>query len=112
MASRNTTTHEIYPAFSDCAIWHFLFQRQFYQPDESQQQFPHQEHVEAVIQRCFVDLHFFIEHLRWLLSKHEIQAPTLIAGREQEEEFRGSPDNENTNEEKENSTKQTNNKSP
>ena len=45
-------------------------------------------------------------------SKHEIQAPTLTAGREQEEEFRGSPDNENTNEEEENSTKQTNNKSP
>ena len=43
-------------------------------------------------------------------SKHEILAPTLTAGREQEEEFRGSPDNENTNEE-ENSTKQTNNKS-
>ena len=44
-------------------------------------------------------------------SKHEILAPTLTAGREQEEEFRGSPDNENTNEE-ENSTKQTNNTSP
>ena len=39
-------------------------------------------------------------------SKHEIQAPTLTAGREQEEEFRGSPVNENTNEEEEeNSTK-------
>ena len=45
-------------------------------------------------------------------SKHEIQAPTLTAGREQEEEFRGSPDNENTNEEEENSTKQASNKSP
>ena len=45
-------------------------------------------------------------------SEHEIQAPTLTAGREQEGEFRGSPDNENTNEEEENSTKQTNNKSP
>ena len=45
-------------------------------------------------------------------SKHEIQAPTLTAGREQEEEFRSSPDNENTNKEEENSTKQTNNKSP
>ena len=43
--------------------------------------------------------------------KHEIQAPTLTAGREQEEEFRGSPDNENTDEEEENSTKQSNNKS-
>ena len=41
-------------------------------------------------------------------SKHEIQAPTLTAGREQEEEFRNSPDNE----EVENSTKQTNKKSP
>ena len=41
-------------------------------------------------------------------SKHEIQAPTLTAGREQEEEFRGSPDNENTNEEEKNSAKQTN----
>ena len=45
-------------------------------------------------------------------SKYEIQAPTLTAGREQEEESRDSPDNENTNEEEENSTKQTNNKSP
>ena len=45
-------------------------------------------------------------------SKHEIQAPTLTAGREQEVVFRDSPDNENTNEEEENSTKQTNNKSP
>ena len=41
-------------------------------------------------------------------SKHEIQAPTLTAGIEQEEEFGDSPDNENTNEEEENSTKQTN----
>ena len=45
-------------------------------------------------------------------SKHQIQAPTLTAGREREEEFRGSPDNENSNEEEENSTKQANNKSP
>ena len=45
-------------------------------------------------------------------SKHEIQAPTLTAGREQEKELRDSPDNENTNEEEENSTKQTNNRSP
>ena len=45
-------------------------------------------------------------------SKHEIQAPTLTAGREQEEEFSNSSDNENTNEEEENSTKETNNKSP
>ena len=45
-------------------------------------------------------------------SNNEIQTPTLTAGREQKEEFRGSPDNENANEEEENSTKQTNNKSP
>ena len=45
-------------------------------------------------------------------SEHAVQAPTLTAGREQEEEFSNSPDNENTNEEEENSTKETNNKSP
>ena len=47
-------------------------------------------------------------------SKHEILAPTLTAGREQEEELRDNPDNENTNEEEEeeNNTKQTNNTSP
>ena len=45
-------------------------------------------------------------------SEHESQAPTLTAGREQEEEFNGCPDNENTNEEEQNSTKQTNSKSP
>ena len=45
--------HEIYPGFSDCATWNFLFQRQFYQPDGSQQQLPHQHHVEAVVQRRF-----------------------------------------------------------
>ena len=45
-------------------------------------------------------------------SEHETQVPTLTAGREQEEEFRDSLDNEKTNEEEENSTKQTNNKSP
>ena len=44
-------------------------------------------------------------------SEHEIQEPTLTAGKEQEEEFSDSPDDENTNEEEENSTKQTN-KSP
>ena len=43
-------------------------------------------------------------------SEHEIQAPTLTTGREQEEEFCNSPDNENTNEEEEKSTKETNNK--
>ena len=30
MTSRNEITREIYPGFSDCAIWNFLFQRQFY----------------------------------------------------------------------------------
>ena len=49
---------------------------------------------------------------RVVASEHEIQAPTLTAGREQEEEFSNSSDNENTNEEEENSTKETNNKSP
>ena len=44
-------------------------------------------------------------------SEHAIQAPPLTAGREQEEEFSNSLDSENTNEE-ENSTKETNNKSP
>ena len=39
-------------------------------------------------------------------SEHEIQARTLTAGREQEEEFSSSPGNENTNEEEENSTKE------
>ena len=47
-----------------------------------------------------------------VVSKHEIQAPTLTAGREKEEGFRDSSDNENTNEENENSAKQTNTKSP
>ena len=45
-------------------------------------------------------------------SKHEIQAPTLTAGREREEEISNSPRNENTNEEEENSTTETNNKYP
>ena len=45
-------------------------------------------------------------------SEHEIQAPILTAGREQEEELSSSPDNENTNEEDENSRKETNNKYP
>ena len=44
-------------------------------------------------------------------SEHEIQAPTLTAGREQEDEFSNSPDNESTNEEEKNSTEETNNKS-
>ena len=42
-------------------------------------------------------------------SEHEIQGPTLTTGREQEGEFSDSLDDENTNEEDENSTKQTNN---
>ena len=55
MTSRNKTPHEIYPGFCDCVIWNFLFQRQFYQPGGgSQQQVPHQQHAEAVVQRCFV----------------------------------------------------------
>ena len=45
-------------------------------------------------------------------SEHEIQGSILRAGREQEEEFSDRPHNENTNEEEENSAKQTNNKSP
>ena len=44
--------------------------------------------------------------------EHEIQAPTLTAWREQEEEFSNSPENENTNEEEENSTKEKNNNAP
>ena len=73
MASNNEAPCEIYPGFSDSAMRDFLFQRRFYQPDGSQQQLPQQQ--------------------------HEIQAPTTTAGREQEVEFSGSPDNENTNEE-------------
>ena len=46
-----------------------------------------------------------------IASEHEIQAPTLTSGRQQKNEFSDSPDDENTNEEQENSTKQTNNKS-
>ena len=45
-------------------------------------------------------------------SKYGIQAPTLTAGREREEEISSSPGNENTNEEEENSTIETNNKYP
>ena len=67
MASRNETTREIYPGFSGCAIWNFLFQRQFYQPDGSQQQLPNQQNVEALVQRCFAGLSFFIERLWWML---------------------------------------------
>ena len=44
-------------------------------------------------------------------SEHEIQPPTLTAGRGQKEEFSNSLDHENTNEE-ENSTNETNSKSP
>ena len=63
MVSRNETTCEIYPGFSDCDIWNFLFRKQFYQPERSQQQPPHQQQVEAVVKRCFAGLPFFIEHL-------------------------------------------------
>ena len=45
-------------------------------------------------------------------SDHKIDAPTTREGREQQEKFNGSLDNENTNEEEQNSTKQTNKKSP
>ena len=45
-------------------------------------------------------------------SDHKIEAPTTREGREQQEKFNGSLDNENTNEEEQNSTKQTNKKSP
>ena len=77
MASNSEAPREIYARFSDDVISNFLFQRQFYQPDGSQQQLPRQQ--------------------------HEIQAPPTTAGREQEEEFSGSPDNENTNKEEGNS---------
>ena len=77
MASNNEAPREIYPGFSDDVISNFIFQRQFYQPDGSQQQLPQQQ--------------------------HEIQASTTTARREQEEEFSGSPDNENTNKEEGNS---------
>ena len=45
-------------------------------------------------------------------SDHKIEAPTTREGREQQEKFNGSLDNENTNEEEQNSTKKTNKKSP
>ena len=104
MASNNEAPREFYSGFSDDTIRNFLFQRQFYQPDGSQQYLPQQQ--------------------------HEIQAPTTTAGREQEVELSGSLDNENTSEEEENgfvansflmlqqaqnnsiSTTQTNSKSP
>ena len=75
MASRNETTREIYPGFSDCAIWNFLFQRQFYQSDESQQQLPHQQSSRGVLQA-----YLFHRTPLVVASKHEIQAPTLTAG--------------------------------
>ena len=76
MASNNEA-QQIYSGFSDDVIRNSLFQRQFYQPDGNQKQLPQQ--------------------------RHETQAPTKIAGREQEVEFSGSPNNENTNKEKEES---------
>ena len=60
----------------------------------------------------FCRLTFFHRTPLVVASKHEIQAPILTAGREQEEELSSSPDNENTNEEEENSRKETNNKYP
>ena len=77
MASNSQAPREIYPGFSDDVIRNFHFQRQFYQPDGSLEQLPQQQ--------------------------HEIKAPATTVGREQEIEFSGSPDNENTNEEEENS---------
>ena len=77
MASNNQAPRDIYPGFSDNFKRNFIFQRQFYQPDGSQEQL--------------------------LQQQHEIQAPTTRAGREQEVEFNGGPDNDNTNEEEENS---------
>ena len=40
MPSNNEAPREIYPGFSDDVKRNFLFQRQFYQPDGSQQQLP------------------------------------------------------------------------
>ena len=71
MASNNQAPREIYPGFSDNVTRNLLFQRQFYQPNGSQEQLPQQQ--------------------------HEIQTPTTTAGREQEVEFTDGPDNENTN---------------
>ena len=63
-ASNNEAPREIYSGFSDDVIRNFLFQRQFYQPDSSQQRLSQQQ--------------------------HEIQATTTTAGREQGVEFSGS----------------------
>ena len=60
----------------------------------------------------FCRLIFFHRTPLVVASEHEIQAPTLTAERELEEEFSNNPDYENTNEEEENSTKETNSKSP
>ena len=49
MASCNKATREIYPEFSDCAIWNLF---EFYQLDVSPQQFPPPQNVEAVVQTC------------------------------------------------------------
>ena len=46
------------------------------------------------------------------ISDHEIQAPTTTEGREQQEKFNASLDNDSTKEEEQNTTKQTSNKSP
>ena len=89
------------------ALYGIFFFKDCYRPDGSQQQLPHQQHVEAAEVYCRPT--FFHRTPLVVASKHEIQAPTLTAGIEQEDKFRGSPDNENTNEEEENSTKQTTN---
>ena len=75
--SNNEGPREIYPGFSDDVIRSFLFQRQFYQLDGSQQQLPQQQ--------------------------HEIQATAATAVREKEIKLSGSLDNENTDDEEENS---------
>ena len=94
MASRNETTREIYPGFSDCAIWNLWKQQK------------------KQLSRGVLEAYLFHRTPLVVASEHEIQAPILTAGREQEKEFSSSPGNENTNEEEENSTKETNNKSP
>ena len=43
-AFNNNVPREIYPGFSDNVTRNFLFQRQSYQPDGSQQQLPQQQH--------------------------------------------------------------------
>ena len=108
MASRNEMTREIYPGFSDCAIWNFLFQRLLSAWWESTAA-SSSTTCRSSRPEVYCRPTFFHRTPLVVASKHEIQAPTLTAGIEQEDKFRGSPDNQNTNEEEENSTKQTTN---